>query len=187
MLIGCKNRKPNARTNENSPWYLKSLRKSKLIYGGRKDFQRPKKRSLTRVKWTRDIVGYIIERHYVLALLEYYHKLLNTQNDTNELPFYYFAGQFAYHFMWFLASINRLGLDSERTMHRQIMDAKTKPLGFRENYLILSGFGNRKASKKSVIRSAHKLMLWSHSYIVNKFGTEDFSKGFREVLLKIKI
>ncbi len=167
-------------------WLRKSAKKVKLLFGDEREFKKIRIRLLNSLKWTPEIQNEIVEHYYGMELFEYYGKLRNSASEKDEMAFYHFANTFADHFVGgFLSGINRSDIASERNIHKEALKAKVKPPNLKGELLILYGLKGR--SKKATLESSRRLMSWARDYLIADYGMEKFSKGFKEVLMKLKV
>lgn len=167
-------------------WRIQQIRKAKLLCGDETEFRRIKKFALQK-RWNKKREFAII-RHSYSNMVEYLGKLLNKRNEENAPEFYQDAYIIASQIASFITAINRINLDSDNTMYRQIFkEAKIRPPNFERDFLILSGFSQRTREKENIIRTAKRIIEWARKYAESEyrnFPLNDF--GFREIVQQLK-
>lgn len=136
--------------------------------------------------WTQEIQDKAITYHYG-NIMEYLGKLLNTFPDSEEEHIFFFnAVQFAGHYARFIATLNRLDIQSDNTLYKQIFSAQRKPENLDNDLLTVSGFSGKARSKDSTLSSARKLVDWARNFLINDYGLDHFEdSGFRDVVKKL--
>jgi len=170
-------------------WRTKQLSKAKLLYGDRKEFDRIIRKALSR-RWNRRRQLAVIKHSYV-TMAEYMGKMLNkvdaSEGDTPE--FYQDGYVVATNAALLVAALNKIDLDSDKTMYRQIMaEARTRPPDFEQDFSLASGLTGESRSREAALSAARRLVGWSRKTILGSFrpAEDDGDEGFWRIVREMK-
>ncbi len=169
-------------------WRRKQLRKAKLLFGDRIEFNKIVGRALAR-RWNRKRQVAVIRYSYV-TMVEYMGKMLNkVRAHEDDAPEFYQDGYvIATNAALLVAALNKIDLDSDKIMYRQIFaQAKIRPPNFEDDFETASGFADTKREKEAVLSASRRLYLWSRKAIIDSFeplGDDD--SGFWQIARETK-
>lgn len=168
-------------------WRRKLVRKARLLYGDARDF-RSFRRAALAVNWTVKRQNTVVTSRYGMVM-ENYGKMLNEYPAKGNLQAFYYAAQIlAEKFAELVAAVNRIDLDSDRTLYRQATSARIKPASLGRDLTTLSSLDGRARSKAETLAAAGRLAAWIRGYLKDTYGLERLQadSGFREALSKLK-
>lgn len=167
-------------------WKRRQLQKARLLYGNPREFYRIVKAALAR-RWTRKRQFVVVREAYV-TMVEYMGKMLNKagQGETPEL--YQDAYILAENAAMLVAALNKINLDSDKSMYRQILsEAKVRPPGFERDFVTASGLAGSRRERKEVVSASRRLVRWARKKIIASFGqAECRDPGFRQLVREMK-
>jgi predicted nucleotidyltransferase/Arc/MetJ family transcription regulator len=165
--------------DEDFLWRRRQLWKAKLLYGDRGEFSRIIKKALAR-KWNRKRQVAVIRPSYV-TMLEYMGKMLNKTrtNQVGSPEFYQDGYVIAKNAALIVAAINRIDLDSDKSMYQQILRlARIKPPNFERDFEIASGLTKTPRKDEAVVSASRNLVRWARGQIVRRRLSEAGDQGF---------
>jgi predicted nucleotidyltransferase len=169
-------------------WRRRQIRKARLVFGDRRGFRRAIKTTLAR-RWSRKRQMSVIGGSY-MSMVEYLGKMLNkVEAQEMDIPEFYQDGYIVgINAALIVAALNKIDLDSDRTMYRQILaEARIRPSGFARDFEIASGFSGRSRSGRAVFASSRRLARWARNQLLDTFRPEsDDEPGFWQVVRDAK-
>jgi predicted nucleotidyltransferase len=167
----------------------RQLRKAKLLYGNGREFNKVIRKALAR-RWNRKRQMAVIGYSYV-TMAEYMGKLLNKveAREAGAPEFYHDGYIVATNAALLVAALNKIDLDSDRSMYRQILArARVKPPHFKRDFETVSGLSTSPRSSQAVISASRRLVRWVREEILNSFEpaqTDD--GGFWRILQETRL
>ena len=170
-------------------WRKKGLSKARLLLGDKAEFDSIISKAISR-PWNRRRQMAVIQYYYV-TLVEYIGMILNKveMHDDASPEFFqdgYIVATKAAHLV---AALNKIDLDSDKTMYRQVFaEAKVKPPHFERDFGISSGLVATYRKKGDVLAAALRLVRWSRRTILDSFKqSKEDDPGFWQVVRRVKI
>ncbi len=167
-------------------WRTRQLRKARLLYGDRKDFGKAIRKALTR-RWNKKRQISIIRNSYA-TMVEYMGKMLDKAPSKRGPEFFQDGYIIGKNVALLVAALNRIDLDSDRSMYRQIFDqAKVRPPNFECDFEFASGLAGAPRDNKDVILASKRLVRWAREKIIESFGPSDADPGFWRVVQGLRL
>jgi predicted nucleotidyltransferase len=169
-------------------WRRRGLSRARLLFGNKEEFDRITRNALSR-QWNRKRQMAVIEYSY-MTMVEYMGKMLN-KVDAHEAgtPEFYQDGYIlATNTANLVAALNKIDLDSDKTMYRQIFrEARIKPPNFERDLLVSSGLTSARRNAEEVLSASRRLLKWSRGEILHEFGPVKGRGGLWAMVREMKL
>ena len=172
--------------DEQFAWRRRQLRKARLLYGNKREFGRIIRGALGR-RWNRKRQVAVITHSYA-NMAEYMGKMLNkVEAHEDNVPEFYQDGYIiAANFATLAAALNRIDLDSDKTMYRQILaEARVKPPHFGRDFGTVSGLSGKPRSRRAVLSASRRLLRWARRKVLELESPSFGDHGFRKMVQEI--
>lgn len=166
-------------------WRQRQLRKARLLYGRKEEFNKIIRAALAR-RWNKRRQLAVAKSSYV-TMVEYMGKMLNKAAEAETPEFYQDGYIVAKNAALFVAAVNKINLDSDKSMYQQIFSqARIKPLNFERDFMTASGLTSIKRERKAVEFASRRLLRWARMKTIELFHSDrgndsGFWKLVREV------
>lgn len=169
-------------------WRRRELKKTRLLYGDAREFGRIVGKALSR-RWTRRRQFAVVRESYV-TMVEYLGKMLNKvqSGEGGTYEFYQDGYVIASNFAMVVAALNKIDLDSDKTMFREVLDqAKTRPKNFERDFAAVSGLTGERRSEGAVMSASMRLQRWAQKQVVETFRQSKVGdRGFWQIVKEMK-
>lgn len=174
--------------DEQFVWRRRQLRKASLLYGNRREFSRIIRKALAR-RWNRKRQMAVISHSY-LTMAEYMGKMINkVETREDGVPEFYQDGYvIATNFALLVAALNRIDLDSDKSMYRQILaEARVKPPRFGRDFGTVSGLSGAPRSREAVLSASGRLLRWARRKVLEFSESRSHDDGgFWQIVREIR-
>jgi len=169
-------------------WRRRQLRKARLLYGDREEFDRVIRKALARRwNWRRQVA---VIRYSYVTMVEYVGKMLNKVESHEEgTPEFYQDGHvIAWNAALIIAALNKVDLDSENMMYRQIFAAaKVRPPNFERDFGISSGHSAAQRNPQAVVSASKRLIRWARRQIRSAGLIDSENSGFAQIVREFEV
>ncbi|MBI3859087.1 MAG: hypothetical protein HY296_02445 [Thaumarchaeota archaeon] len=167
-------------------WRRKQLRKARLLYGRKSDFERVISKAKAR-RWNERRKLAVIKYSYV-TMVEYMGKMLN-KRTTDEVPEFYQDGYIVgKNAAILVAALNEIDLDSDKNMYQHVISmSKIRPRHFERDFLTSSGLSGGKRERGAVVAASKRLVEWARKETIQTFNPDDpKDPGFWKLVREIR-
>ena len=167
-------------------WRRRQLRKARLLYGNTMEFNRIIRAAASR-RWTKKRQFAVVKYAYV-TMVEYMGKMLNKESQDETPELYQDAFIVAQNAALIAAALNKIDLDSDKSMYRQIFsEAKVKPTNFERDFLTASGLSHFKRERREVVSASGRLVMWARERLIKSLKNVNLNDvGFWQLVGEIK-
>lgn len=169
-------------------WRRRRLLKAKLLFGSKNEFDAIIRNALSR-RWNRKRQMAVIQYAYT-TMVEYMGKMMNKMeaHETDVPEFYQDGYIFAANSADLVAALNKIDLDSDKTMYRQIFkEAKVKPPDFEQDLRVSSGLTSARRDPTEVLSASQRLLEWSRNAILDYFEPAIGENSFWQMVRELKL
>ena len=167
-------------------WRRRQLRKARLLYGNETEFDRIIRAAASR-RWTKKRQFAVVEYAYV-TMTEYMGKMLSKEGQDETPELFQDAFIIAQNAALIVAALNKIDLDSDKSMYRQIFsEAKVKPPGFEGDFLTASGLSHFRRERREVVSASRRLAMWARERLIKSLRNVNTNDaGFWQLVREIK-
>jgi predicted nucleotidyltransferase len=169
-------------------WRRRRLQKVKLLYGDAKEFDKIIGAALSR-RWNRRRQLAVIRDSYG-TMVEYLGKMLNKveAGEAGTYEFYQDGYVVASLAAIVVAALNRIDLDSDKTMFRDVISqARVMPSNFERDFATASGFTGERRNREEVVLASKRLVKWAREQIIRSFGPpRRGEEGFWQIVKEVR-
>lgn len=154
-----------------------------MLYGDTEEFKRIIEEALKR-RWNRTRQLAVVIHSYV-TMVEYMGKALNEARGEGTPELYQDAYIVATNAALLIAALNKIDLDSDKNMYRQIFSqAKVRPPNFERDFMAASGLAESPREKREVVSASRRLVRWARMQVIRSFKAD--RSGFWELVREVR-